>query len=116
ALALGSLSLWLVVTIIKAFTDRARPFNLLRDTRVIGWRAQGLSFPSGHTAQTFYTVTLAVSQFKLHFAIAAVLYGVAIVVGLSRVYLGMHYPRDVIAGAILALVWSILGVIVAPYL
>jgi membrane-associated phospholipid phosphatase len=32
------------------------------------------------------------------------------------VYLGMHYPRDVIAGAILAIIWGILGVLVAPYL
>lgn len=116
ALALGSLTLWLLVTIIKALTDRARPFNLLRDVRVIGWRAQGLSFPSGHTAQTFFTVTLAISQFKLPVAIALVLYGLAIVVGFTRVYLGMHYPRDVIAGAILALIWGILGVLVAPYL
>jgi len=116
ALTLGSLTLWLLVTIIKALTDRARPFNLLRDTRVIGWRAHGLSFPSGHTAQTFFTVTLAISQFKIHVVVAVVLYGLAIGVGITRVYLGMHYPRDVIAGAILAIIWGILGVLVAPYL
>ena len=53
-LALGTLTLWLLVELIKALTDRARPFNLLRETRVIGWREPGLSFPSGHTAQTFF--------------------------------------------------------------
>jgi hypothetical protein len=39
----GSLTLWLWVTIIKALTDRARPFNPLRETRMIGWREAGLS-------------------------------------------------------------------------
>ena len=71
-LALGTLTLWLFVELIKAFTDRARPFNLLRETRVIGWREPGLSFPSGHTAQTLFIVALCISHFQLSLGIAAV--------------------------------------------
>jgi membrane-associated phospholipid phosphatase len=115
-LALGAMTLLLLVTIIKALTDRARPFNLLRETRVVGLRERGLSFPSGHTAQTFFWVTLAVTHFKLPLAVAIGLYAIAILVGFTRVYLGMHYPRDVLAGAILALIWGSMGVLVAPYL
>ncbi|HZY45536.1 MAG TPA: phosphatase PAP2 family protein, partial [Anaerolineae bacterium] len=115
-LTLGSLTLWLLVTIIKALTDRVRPFNLLRETRVIGWREPGLSFPSGHTTQTFFMMTLAISHFQLPFLVALGLYGIAVLVGFTRIYLGMHYPRDVIAGAILGLIWGSLGVLVAPYL
>jgi len=114
-LALGTLSLWLLVELIKAFTDRARPFNLLRETRVIGWREPGLSFPSGHTAQTFFVVALCVSHFQLSLGIAIELYGIAALVGFTRIYVGAHYPRDVIAGAILGLVWGILSGLVAPY-
>jgi membrane-associated phospholipid phosphatase len=116
ALALGALTLWLVVTVIKASTDRARPFNLLRETRVIGLREHGLSFPSGHTAQTFYMATLGVSHFQLPLDVAVGLYGIAVLVAFTRVYLGVHYPRDVIAGAILAVIWGTLGGLVAPYL
>jgi membrane-associated phospholipid phosphatase len=115
-LTLGTLTLWLVVELIKAFTDRARPFNLLREARVIGWREPGLSFPSGHTAQTFLVVTLAISHLSLPWPAAVALYGLAALVGFTRIYVGAHYPRDVIAGAILGLVWGTLGVVVAPYL
>ncbi len=114
-LTLGTLTLWLLVELIKALTDRARPFNLLRETRVIGWRAPGLSFPSGHTAQTFFVMALSISSFQLPLGIAAVLYGIAALVAFTRVYVGAHYPRDVIAGAILGLVWGILSVMIAPY-
>jgi membrane-associated phospholipid phosphatase len=114
-LTLGTLTLWLLVELIKALTDRARPFNLLCETRVIGWRAPGLSFPSGHTAQTFFVVALSVSAFQLPLGIAAALYGVAALVAFTRVYVGAHYPRDVIAGAILGLVWGILSIMIAPY-
>ena len=116
ALTLGSLTLWLLVTIIKTFADRARPFKLLLDTRVIGWRTRGRSFPSGHTTQTFFTATLAVSYFQLPLGVGAALYGIAGLVAITRVYLGVHYPRDVIAGAILALIWGIVGGLVVPYL
>jgi membrane-associated phospholipid phosphatase len=113
---LGSLTLLLLVTIIKAMTDRARPFNLMLETRVVGWREAGLSFPSGHTTQTFFMMTLTTLHFQLPLAVAAVLYGIAALVGITRVYLGVHYPRDVIAGAILGLIWGTLGMLVAPYL
>jgi membrane-associated phospholipid phosphatase len=114
-LALGTLTLWLLVELIKAITDRARPFNLLRETRVVGRREPGLSFPSGHTAQTCFIVALYISHFQLSLGIAAGLYGIAALVGFTRIYVGAHYPRDVIAGAILGLVWGILSGSVAPY-
>jgi membrane-associated phospholipid phosphatase len=37
-------------------------------------------------------------------------------VGLTRIYVGMHYPRDVIGGAILGSVWGLLAVLAEPFL
>jgi membrane-associated phospholipid phosphatase len=62
---LGTLTLWLLVETIKALTDRARPFLDLEETRVIGWRERGQSFPSGHTAQTFFLMSVLSHRFQL---------------------------------------------------
>lgn len=115
-LTLGALTLLLLVTVIKAFADRARPFNLMLETKVVGWKEAGLSFPSGHTTQTFFMATLFTSYFFLPWGAASVLYIIAATVGVTRVYLGVHYPRDVMAGAILGIIWGIISVTVAPYI
>lgn len=113
-LGLGSLTLWLAVTILKVLTDRARPFLVLADARVIYGRERGRSFPSGHTAQTFFWATLLVGAFHPPLFAAIGLYLVAALVGATRVYLGVHYPRDVVAGALLAVIWAIVAGLLHP--
>ncbi|HEY3345892.1 MAG TPA: phosphatase PAP2 family protein [Anaerolineaceae bacterium] len=115
-LLLGMLTLWLMVETVKALTDRSRPFNLLEDVRVVGWKALGLSFPSGHTSQAFFLATLISRHFQLGLGITVGLYLLALFVGLTRIYVGAHYPRDVLAGALLGSVWGVLAVIVDAYL
>jgi membrane-associated phospholipid phosphatase len=112
---LGTLTLWLLVETIKALTDRARPFIDLEGTRVIGWRERGRSFPSGHTAQAFFLMTLFSHRFQLGIGGTVALYAVAVLVGFTRVYVGAHYPRDVIGGAVLGSVWGVLATLVDPY-
>lgn len=111
----GTLALWLQVEIIKVLTDRTRPFLALQGTRTIGWKERGRSFPSGHTAQTFFLVTLISHNFQLGIGGSITLYAVALLVGFSRIYVGAHYPRDVIGGAVLGSVWGVLAVLVDPY-
>jgi membrane-associated phospholipid phosphatase len=43
------------------------------------------------------------------------LYTIAFLVGITRMYIGAHYPRDVLAGAILGSIWGLLGVILNPF-
>ncbi len=112
---LGTLTLWLLVEIIKAITDRDRPFLALVQARVVGWREKGNSFPSGHTSQIFFLMTLFVHQFQLGLLASAGLYAVAALVGFTRIYVGAHYPRDVIAGVVLGSVWGILAMMVDGY-
>jgi membrane-associated phospholipid phosphatase len=111
----GTLTLWLLVEIIKALSDRDRPFHTLDKARVIGWREKGDSFPSGHTTQVFFLMTLFIHYFQLGFVATAALYAVAALVGFTRIYVGAHYPRDVIAGVVLGSVWGLLAILVDRY-
>jgi membrane-associated phospholipid phosphatase len=111
----GTLTLWLLVEMIKALSDRDRPFLTLDQTRVIGWREKGDSFPSGHTTQIFFLMTLFVHRFQLDVGASVALYAVAALVGFTRIYIGAHYPRDVFAGIVLGSVWGILATLVDPY-
>ena len=115
-LLLGILSLWLCVELIKALVERTRPFLVLAGTRVIGWRERGKSFPSGHTSQAFFMASLLAQQFQMSALLAGIFYGIAILVAVTRVYVGAHYPRDVIAGAVLGSVWGTLTALVEVYL
>jgi membrane-associated phospholipid phosphatase len=108
----GTLTLWLLVETIKALADRDRPFLALEDTRVIGWREKGDSFPSGHTSQMFFLATLLILHFHLSLGTSVALYVVAALVGFTRIYVGAHYPRDVFGGAILGSIWGILAILV----
>jgi membrane-associated phospholipid phosphatase len=108
-LVLGTLTLWLLVELLKALVRRSRPFIRLAETRIVGWRERGLSFPSGHTSQVFFLATLIVQYFQASLWTVGFLYAMALLVGITRMYVGAHYPRDVIAGAILGSVWGVMG-------
>jgi membrane-associated phospholipid phosphatase len=114
-LVLGTLTLWLVVELLKALVRRSRPFIRLTQTRIVGYQARGRSFPSGHTSQAFFMATLTAQHFHAGIWAVLLLYALALLVGITRMYAGAHYPRDVLAGAILGSAWGLLGGIVDPY-
>jgi membrane-associated phospholipid phosphatase len=115
-LLLGIMSLWLAVELVKALVERSRPFLALEGTRVVGWRERGLSFPSGHTSQAFFMATVLAHYFEVGPLLGSLTYGIAVIVGFTRIYVGAHYPRDVIGGAILGSVWGILTGLVEAYI
>jgi membrane-associated phospholipid phosphatase len=114
-LMLGTLTLWLVVELAKFWVHRSRPFIWLAQARIVGYRARGRSFPSGHTSQVFFMATLITQHFHASLLAAILLYAIALLVGVTRMYVGAHFPRDVLAGAILGSAWGLLGVIVEGY-
>jgi len=115
-LILGTLTLWLVVEVLKFLVYRSRPFIRLTQTRIVGFQAVGRSFPSGHTSLVFFMATLVIEQFHFSMWAFVLFYFIAFLVGITRMYVGAHYPRDVLAGAILGTAWGLLGVIVNGYL
>lgn len=93
----------LIILPEKIFIPRARPFQVL-DARIF-WIEEGYSFPSGHTKNIFVAATiLSKKNKKIRFP----MYFLAIVVGLSRIYLGLHWPSDVLTGALIGWLTSLL--------
>ena len=114
-LILGTLTLWIVVELVKSLVRRSRPIIRVTQARIVGYRAGGRSFPSGHTSQVFFMATLMAPHFHASTWAVFLLYAIALLVGITRMYVGAHYPRDVLAGAILGSAWGLLGVLVDGY-
>lgn len=84
---------------IKHLIKRSRPFK--KYPNFISVRtASGYSFPSGHTSSAFATASALSRAYSKWYVVAPSLLW-ASSVGYSRMYLGVHYPTDVLAGAVL---------------
>ena len=113
---IGSMSLVLLVSFLKFLFQRSRPYVVLNSTRIVGSQDSGRSFPSGHTCQAWFMATFMAMNFALNpFAIAG-FFLVALGVGITRIYVGMHYPRDVLGGIMLGISWSLFGLIVTKFI
>jgi undecaprenyl-diphosphatase len=90
--------------IIKPLVGRQRPFEHVERLEVIGGRPDDSSFPSGHSATAFAGALVLT---RLVPGAQAVWWTLAAIVAFSRVYLGVHYPLDVLAGAIVGVACGI---------
>jgi membrane-associated phospholipid phosphatase len=90
----------ILTTTLKLSIDRDRPFVTYPDEIVKYTLGGSRSFPSGHTSMCFATAT-AVSLLYPKWFVIIPMYTWASLVGYSRMYLGVHYPSDVLAGALL---------------
>jgi membrane-associated phospholipid phosphatase len=98
----------LVTDGLKAVVNRARPAETYPNDIYVLSVSKGGSFPSGHTSQAFATATsLTLTHKKWYVAVPAYLW--AGCVGYSRIYLGRHYPSDVLGGAAVGAGSSILS-------
>lgn len=106
---LSLLALWLAHTIgpnLKQLVARPRPFTVHPDIKALV-QAYGYSFPSGHALYAFTAAGLVCAFLKRHY----VFYFFAFLVAFSRVYLGVHYPTDVLGGALIGIAvgWMVYG-------
>ena len=90
-----------ILTLKHSF-KRERPYNKLKNIKRRGKDPfiDRYSFPSGHTAFAFSNAGLLSLRYNDKPLLIAGLYSYAFAVGFGRVYLGVHYPSDVLAGAI----------------
>jgi undecaprenyl-diphosphatase len=108
----------LLTTVLKAVFERARPelFNS-------GYAASFYSFPSGHAtvAVGFYGALTLILAYRFHglarWAVTASGVSLVLLIGFSRLYLGVHYPTDILAGYLAAPLWLVfVGVVYVAWL
>lgn len=87
-----------VAEIIRLFYHRARPFLALSLPHLLN--DQAYSFPSGHTIFMF---ALATAAYYINKKLSFFLFASGLVIGLARVAGGVHYPTDILGGAVLGI-------------
>ena len=109
-LVVASAGTWICTTATKNIIEKARPTEVEHLVQV-----SGFSYPSGHSlaaAALYLTIAIIAGTHLKTVASKAVLFvGAALLVGLvglSRVYLGVHYPSDVVSGVSLGTAWALI--------
>ncbi len=87
--------------VLKNIFERDRPFVGIEGLDILTKKPVSFSFPSGHTATTF-ACAVSLLCMRVKYAPLALVY--AILMGFSRVYVGVHYPTDVLFGAIVGII------------
>lgn len=90
--------------LIKNLVQRPRPFVTFTDLQILIPTPSEFSFPSGHTSSSFAAAAVFFRHLPKKLGIPSVI--LASLVGFSRMYVGVHYPTDVIAGAIVGILLS----------
>ena len=108
--AVFSLIFGAIVTnlLLKNIVARPRPFAEIEALIPLIAKPTDFSFPSGHTTASFAVALVMFRMLPKKIGIPAVV--LAALVAFSRLYLGVHYPTDVLVGFVVALVGSLLAV------
>lgn len=99
--------------ILKPIINRTRPYEVIEGLILIGKKATDGSFPSGHTAASIASAVAMCRYLKKRWSVPLII--LALMISFSRLYIGIHYPSDVLVGLLdgilLAVIaWVIEGV------
>ncbi len=96
--------------LLKPLVGRVRPYEVIEGLKLIGKRATDPSFPSGHTAASIASAVALCRFLKKRYSIPLLV--LALMIGFSRLYIGIHYPTDVLAGLLDGIALGIGGILI----
>jgi membrane-associated phospholipid phosphatase len=95
-----------LVSFLRKFIAAPRPYEVCKFSKIPPKESKGDSFPSRHAFSIFAIGTLTLFIYPI---IGAILLVLGVLMCVSRVLLGYHFPRDVIAGALIGVASSLIG-------
>lgn len=105
-----TLTAFLINLVVKPMFTRKRPYEILETVRTMVNPPFGSSFPSGHAASSFAAASM-LWFFNMPFRYFAL--ALALLIAVSRVYLMVHFPSDVLVGVVSGIVISYLTYLLA---
>lgn len=90
-----------VVNTVKIAVPTLRPPAVLDTVHVLGPLLRSGAFPSGHTASSM-SAALSIAYFVQSRTVSIVVIGIGVLISLSRIFVGAHFPRDVVGGMLCA--------------
>ncbi len=99
----------IAVYTIKFLAKRVRPYELIEGLNTFDIIMRDYSFPSGHTAAAF-SLSLVVGTYFPQVFLFMVIY--AVLIGISRIYLAVHFPTDVLVGGFVGVLMTMLSLAV----
>ena len=111
-----SMVIGLVITnlILKNWVARIRPYELIQGLECIVKKADDYSFPSGHTTNSLACAWVIFRRAPKKWGVPALI--LAILISLSRLYVGIHYPTDVLGGVVIGICSAVLAMWLVPRL
>lgn len=95
---------------LKNLVARTRPYDAIDGLTPVVAKLKDYSFPSGHAAITFACLFVVFLMMPKRYGIPALCMG--IIMGLSRLYVGVHYPTDVIAGTAIGIGFAVIFTVI----
>ncbi len=96
--------------ILKGIFERTRPYEVVAGLNCVIENMKSFSFPSGHTSSSFAMGTILYTQLPRKYGIPALI--LAGLIAFSRMYLGVHYPTDIIGGMLTGIVSALIVIFV----
>jgi undecaprenyl-diphosphatase len=103
ALISAAVSRGIITTIIRFFYHHPRPFDVLAVKQLIP--ESGYSFPSGHAAFYF---ALSMGIYLYNKKLGTAFFVVSALTGIARIFAGVHWPADILGGALVGIVTALL--------
>ena len=95
---------------LKDFFARPRPFNVSSELVTLIKHPSSFSFPSGHTSGSFSAALVLYHMMSKKIGVPAVV--LATMIAFSRMYIGVHYPTDILGGIVVAIIASTLAILI----